>query len=183
MDTIHPLHSMKSPHFLLIKLYSHDICISIIVFLLQSCSISVSNVSSVSGGSATQGPTGTKYPPATWHFFRYPTMFSSENHQVSGNPKYQVPDILGIPDISGKPEHRVYIHTHTRNYPRLNKIPRYTWANISTLLPDPNPPATWLFLWVLFTVRRALGQGCAPWQNFVLPENLAEFGGSPPPPL
>ena len=136
---------MKSPHFLLIKLYSHDICISIIVFLLQSCSISVSNVSSVSGGSATQGPTGTKYPPATWHFFRYPTMFSSENHQVSGNPKYQVPDILGIPDISGKPEHRVYIHTHTRNYPRLNKIPRYTWANISTLLPDPNLPATLLF--------------------------------------
>ena len=41
-------------------------------------------------------------------------------------------DILGIPNISGIPK--------IPRYPRWNKVPRYTWTNISTLLPDPNPP-------------------------------------------
>ena len=38
----------------------------------------------------------------------FDTRPSFGNHQVSGNPKYWVlPGILGIPNISGKPEHQV----------------------------------------------------------------------------
>ena len=62
-------------------------------------------------------------------------MFSFENHRVLDDRKYQV-----LPDILGKPEHRVY--------PKYPDIPKSksgtgnTRLTILTLLPNPNPPGT-----------------------------------------
>ena len=50
-----------------------------------------------------RGPMGTRYTPASGHFFILnPTWSSFENHQVSGNPKFSgMPNISGLCAISG----------------------------------------------------------------------------------
>ena len=67
-----------------------------------------------------QGPTGTQYLPATPHFFRYPTQFSFENHQLSRFLYYGVlPNISGKLSITGLPKIPELSEIH--NIPRNNR--------------------------------------------------------------
>ena len=65
------------------------------------------NFEECSGGH--QCPAGTRTRPATWYLFWYPTRFSFRNHWVAGNPKHRVlPDISGIPEVSGTTRYSGY---------------------------------------------------------------------------
>ena len=70
------------------------------------------------------------------------TRFNFQNHRVLGKPKHHVyPKYPNYPEIPGIPGST----RHTQKYLRVNKVHGNTRSNISTLLPDLNPPATWLF--------------------------------------
>ena len=100
--------------------------------------------------TVNQGPTGTWYPAANWHFFRYLTRVSSKNHRVAGNLKFGViPNISGKPKISGKP----WIPGSTQNTQEKIRHPdipdrifqHFYLTQIRLQLnlfskPDPNPP-------------------------------------------
>ena len=97
-----------------------------------------------------KGPMGTRYPK--FILIPDPTQFSFENHRILGNLKYWLlSDIAGIPCIWGLPQisSLPYIDTQNTLYAwkcqRVKKVSRNTHSNISTLLSDPSPPATWLF--------------------------------------
>ena len=70
------------------------------------------------------------------------TRFNFQNHRVLGKPKHHVyPKYPNYPEIPGIPGST----QHTQKYLRVNKVHGNTRSNISTLLPDLNLPATWLF--------------------------------------
>ena len=84
------------------------------------------------------GPKGYSVPARYPTFFPIPdpTMFSFENHRVLGDPKYYRYYPV-LPDILGKPEHRVY--------PKYPDIPRSKSGTRKYLIdyfntsPQPKP--------------------------------------------